>query len=304
MDLNTFYEKMFLIRTFDSKLLELFSEGKIKGTVHTSLGQEACAVGLISALDKEQDIVFSNHRAHGHIIAYGISVKSLLAEIMGKVSGTSAGVGGTQHLHWKNFHSNGIQGAFAPVAVGSAMAEKLKGSGAISVVFLGDGTMGQGVVYESFNLASVWKIPVLFVLENNKIAQTTPCELVHAGNLKDRAEPFGIESCVVDGNDVEAVYEKASYAVDSIRKNSSPFFMVLDTYRLGPHSKGDDTRPEEEIKLNMKKEPILRLGKKIPDNIRENIEQKVVCMMDEAIGEILEEPSLSYEEFLGKVENE
>ncbi|MEJ2171008.1 MAG: thiamine pyrophosphate-dependent enzyme, partial [Desulfobacterales bacterium] len=145
---NKFYYQMRLIRSVEERLLDLFSVGLLSGTVHTCIGQEASAVGLINALDATKDLIFSNHRAHGHYIVYTDDIEGLIAEVMGKKTGACGGIGGSQHLCKRNMYTNGVQGGMVPSAVGAALAEKLKHSKAICVVFLGDGTMGQGTVYE------------------------------------------------------------------------------------------------------------------------------------------------------------
>ncbi len=171
------------------------------GTTHTYLGQEADAVGVLQLL-QEDDIVFSNHRCHGHFLAYGGDPRALFAELMGKATGVCGGRGGSQHLHWRNFYSNGVQGGIAPVAAGMALAEKLKGSGAVTVAFLGDGTLGEGVVYETLNMASLWGAPILFVVENNHIAQTTPIEQALAGSILARFQAFDIPAWELQSSDV------------------------------------------------------------------------------------------------------
>lgn len=256
-----FFKQMILIRTVEERILDLFSEGLLHGTTHTCIGQEACAVGVINALDKSKDIIFSNHRNHGHFISYSGDIKGLLAELIGKRSGVCRGIGGSQHIHKKNFYSSGIQGGIVPPAVGAAYAEKEKGSKALVTVFLGDGTLGQGVVYESFNIASLWSLPVLFVIEDNKYAQSTPSKMQHAGRLSKRATPFDIESKELNATNVCKVYEAASEAVDKVRRKVCPYFLLLHTYRLVPHSKGDDYRSENEIERYKDKDPLLNMKK-------------------------------------------
>ena len=200
--LQQLYGRMVLIRRLEETLLELFSLGKLVGTTHTYIGQEANAVGVIDHLDPAHDVVFSNHRCHGHYLAFTDDVDGLLGEVMGRVTGTCGGKGGSQHLCNGNFYSNGVQGSIVPVATGMAVAEKERGTGAVTVVFLGDGTLGQGTVYECLNLASLWSLPILFVVENNHYAQTTPRQLAVAGSIPDRALPFGIASSHLDTTDV------------------------------------------------------------------------------------------------------
>jgi TPP-dependent pyruvate/acetoin dehydrogenase alpha subunit len=290
---ETFYRQMQTIRRVEETLLKLFSQGKIRGTVHTCLGQEATAAGVINALDRERDVIFSNHRAHGHFIAYSDDVTSLIAEVAGKPSGVCGGIGGTQHLHQRNFYTNGIQGGIAPVATGSAAAEKKRGSGAITVVFLGDGTMGEGIVYESFNIAALWQLPILFVVDNNQYAQSTPVTRAQAGRLQDRAAPFGIESGVVDAEayDVFAVFEAARRAVDYVRNHSAPYYLLLNSYRLGPHSKGDDFRAESEIARHWQKDPLTQLAGQLPPRQREAIDEAIENRLAAILAAIFETPA-------------
>ncbi|MDX1664619.1 MAG: thiamine pyrophosphate-dependent dehydrogenase E1 component subunit alpha [Candidatus Promineifilaceae bacterium] len=294
---HRFYYQMYLIRSVEQELLDLYAQGYIAGTVHTSLGQEACDVGVINALDVPHDIVFSNHRAHGQFITYTDDITGLIAEVMGKKSGVSHGVGGTQHLHKFNMYTNGVQGGIVPNAVGAAAAAKLKATGAIAVVFLGDGTMGQGTVYESFNIASLWSLPILFVLEDNGIAQTTPKHLVHAGNLASRADSFAINSQAIRADDVLKVYAFARAAVDAVRKNQVPFFLTLRTDRLGPHSKGDDTRPEEEIERYRQRDPLRKLGQELSDDERRAIELRVEKHVREAVEQAKNAEPAGFQEF-------
>ena len=185
-DLATLYGRMYFIRRFEETLLDLFAQGKLVGTTHTYIGQEANAVGIIDHLEPERDVIFSNHRCHGHYLAFTDDAFGLLSEVMGKATGTCGGKGGSQHLCRGNFYSNGVLGSIVPVATGIALAEKKKGTGAVSTVFLGDGTLGEGVTYESLNMASLWQLPVLFVVENNHYAQSTPVELELAGSIAAR----------------------------------------------------------------------------------------------------------------------
>ena len=185
-DLARLYGRMVLIRRFEESLLELFSLGKLAGTTHTYVGQEANAVGVIDHLERGRDVIVSNHRCHGHYLAFTDDVDGLLGEVMGKASGVCGGKGGSQHLCSDGFYSNGVLGSTVPVATGMALAERERGSGAVTVAFIGDGTLGQGVVYESLNIASRWGLPLLVVVENNYYAQSTPSQLTLAGSIADR----------------------------------------------------------------------------------------------------------------------
>ncbi len=237
-------QKIAEIRVFEQTLLELFPTGKLYGTTHTCIGQEACAAGLAVHLDPAIDIAFSNHRGHGHFLAFGGSPDELLAEIMGKKGGTCNGRGGSQHLCKGFFFSQGVQGQSVPIAVGCAYKKKVFKEAGIVAVHIGDGTLGQGVLYESLNIASLLSVPLLVVVEFNGVAQSTPTERTIAGDLIMRFEGFGVK---VDRRKVNDPFEIADHfgeAVEYVR-SGKPFVQILDTFRLMAHSKGDDDRPAE-----------------------------------------------------------
>jgi TPP-dependent pyruvate/acetoin dehydrogenase alpha subunit len=270
--LEELYARMRFIRRFEETLLELFSAGKLVGTTHTYIGQEANGVGVIAHLDRERDVVFSNHRCHGHYLAFTDDAVGLLAEVMGRSTGVCGGKGGSQHLCNGNFYSNGVQGSIVPVATGIALAEKEKGSGAVTTVFVGDGTLGQGTVYECLNLASLWQLPLLVVVENNHYAQTTPFHLAVAGDVRSRAEAFGVATDELDTTDVEEITAAAGRAVEHVRATGSPFYLVLNTYRFSPHSKGDDHRDPGEIAARRERDPLLVAGARLADDVRAEID--------------------------------
>jgi TPP-dependent pyruvate/acetoin dehydrogenase alpha subunit len=248
------YKTMLLIRRFEERALAEFSTGKLFGTTHAYIGQEADAAGIFSAADPD-DVVFSNHRCHGHFLAYGGDPYPLAAELMGRATGLVGGRGGSQHIHWRNFYSNGIQGGIVPVAAGMALAEKVQGTGRIAIVFLGDGTLGEGAVYETLNFSSLWSLPVLFVVENNRYAQTTPIETGVAGSIAKRFEAFGIGAWERDTTDVLDIRSAAAEAVACAR-SGRPAGLILHTYRFSAHSKGDDPRPREEIERIRQFDPL------------------------------------------------
>src|SRR6266567_1044375 len=187
------YAQMALIRRFEQQILDLFAAGELFGTTHCYIGQEANAVGIINHL-VPRDIIFSSHRCHGHFLARTPTADLLMAQLMGRATGLVGGRGGTQHICYENFYSNGVQGGIVPTATGMALAEKMQGTGAIATVFMGDGTLGEGLVYEAFNLASLWSAPILFVIENNRWSQSTPVEKQLAGSMLARGRAFGIDS--------------------------------------------------------------------------------------------------------------
>jgi len=274
---------MYKIRRFEETLLELFSENKLKGTTHTSIGQEADAVAVMNHI-REEDFVFSNHRCHGHFIAYSDNMKILLAEIMGKNSGMCKGRGGSQHICYKHFYTNGVQGGIVPDATGLALANKIKGNhSSVVVVFLGDGTLGQGVVYESFNMAALYNIPVLYVIEDNGYAMTTKTQDGVAGSIAARAQSFGIQVGEITSNDVTVLDNSMHEAFQYIRNERKPFCQIFHTYRLGPHSKGDDFRNSHEIAEWGKKDPLKIMEEKLDSSTVHEIRREVESELKEAI---------------------
>lgn len=292
-DLNkyiSFYKQMYTIGFFEETTLRLFSEGLLNGTTHTSIGQEANAVGIISNLNADKDIVFSNHRGHGHYLSFTNDIKGILFEIMGLPTGVCGGIGGSQHLYNSNFYSNGIQGGMIPTAVGAAYAEKLNNNNSIAVGFLGDGTLGQGIVYESFNLASLWNIPVLFVIENNRYAQSTPIKMQVSGKISNRPKAFNVKTTELNTTDVIKIHSTANTIISEIKDTSQPHCLIINTYRFSAHSKGDDFRNKNEIEHYKKKDPLLVFRNKFNDFdynlIQFNIETSINNFVKEGIKQI------------------
>jgi 2-oxoisovalerate dehydrogenase E1 component len=284
------------IRNVEQAFLDLFSQGKLNGTVHTCIGQELSALAFAGQL-KKSDFVFSNHRCHGHFIAYTKEWKALILELMGKKGGVCSGVGSSQHLHMYNFFSNGIQGGIMPLAAGFALGNKLKKSGDVGVVFIGDGTLGEGVVYETLNFISKKKIPLLVVCENNGYAQSTPINYNLAGSIELRAKAFGIEFRESDtfGDHISIIGE-AKDSIEYVRATGKPVFHLVNTYRLRAHSKGDDDRSKDEIEEYEKKD-LLSILK---NSDREYIESEDNKIRDEIwsfINDILESEELQMEDY-------
>jgi len=291
------YLQMLLIRRFEERLLDEFSKGTLNGTTHAYIGQEANAVGIMDALN-EQDVVFSNHRCHGHFLAYGGDPYLLAAEIMGKVTGVVGGRGGSQHIQWKNFYSNGIQGGIVPIATGMGLAEKIKKSGQIVVTFLGDGTLGEGIVYESLNMASLWKIPILYVLENNYYAQTTPLHLAMAGQIWERFNSFGINTWECDTTDVAEINILAGEAVKYVRKHNEPGCLIIHTYRYSAHSKGDDFRDTAEIEAHKKSDPLVVHGIRLSSALRKKAEAQIRDLIEASFSRASLDPEPAIEELI------
>ena len=277
------------IRFFEERALDEFSKGKLFGTTHTCIGQEANAVGVICTLERS-DIVFSNHRGHGHYLAHGGDMRALAAELMGRRTGICGGIAGSQHLHFGTFYSNGIQGGLMPCAAGAALAEMRQRSGRITAVFMGDGTLGQGVVYESLNMASLWRLPIFFVVENNRYAQTTPVEMNLAGDIASRFRAFSIETAEIDTTDVLEIRAVAEALVAGIRSAGAPRALVIDTYRLAPHSKGDDFRDPAEIGRFRQSDPITIMRRKLTEAEWHDAAEAAGCEVDEAYRQAESDP--------------
>jgi 2-oxoisovalerate dehydrogenase E1 component len=298
--LSTPYEKIIKIRAFEELLLTLFGQNKLSGTTHTYIGEEATAVALMKYV-KDDDKVFSNHRCHGHFLAYGGPEKLLLAEIMSKKSGLCQGRGGSQHIHYKNFFSNGVQGGIVPNALGVAFADKLNGKDANTVVFLGDGTLGQGVVYESLNIASIYDVPVVFVIEDNQYAMSTKRKDAFAGDIKQRIEGFNIKTFEIESTNVDELdlfFENVFSYINTERK---PVCAIVHNYRLAAHSKGDDLRDPNEIEQYAAKDPILYVKEKIGEDrydecyalIKKNLEMVVENLESETSIDVLDKCDFS-----------
>lgn len=265
-----FYRTMLTIRGFESKAVELFAAGKLPGFVHLYLGEEAVATGVCGTLN-DRDYITSTHRGHGHLIAKGGKVDLMMAELFGKSTGYCKGKGGSMHIadvHLGILGANGIVGAGQPIAAGAAFACKYRNSGAVSVCFFGDGASNRGTFHESLNLASIWKLPVVYVCENNMYGISN-CQRDHMNisDIADRAAAYGIPGVSVDGNDVIAVFEAAREAVERARKGDGPSIIECKTWRHRGHFEGDPAsyKDPEEQQAWLKKDPIPRFKIKLID---------------------------------------
>ena len=273
LDPESLYAFGHLIRLTEQLILEQFSRGLVSGTTHTCLGQELTAISVVRALDHPEDVVLSNHRNHGHFLAYSGDFVGLVAEIMGREAGVCGGWGGSQHLAYRHFHSNGVQGGMMGIGAGLALARKLRGSGGIVAAIIGDGTLGQGLVYEAMNLASVWKAPLLVVVENNGIAQTTDSRHTLGGDIEARGAAFGLPTWRFADDDPQFC-RKVAAVVNETRESGRPGFLVLDTQRMGPHSKGDDLRGQDELDGIRARDPLAALARQLPAAARATIEAR------------------------------
>jgi pyruvate dehydrogenase E1 component alpha subunit len=304
-DLNTvkkLYRQLKLARVFEEKVAVLYTQGYIYGFCHLYIGQEAVIVGLSYNICQE-DSVITSYRDHVHMITLGVSPNIVMAELCGKATGCSKGKGGSMHMYSKEhrfYGGNGIVGAQVPIGVGLAFAHKYKQDGGASFVFYGDGAANQGQVYEAFNMASLWKLPVVFVLENNHYALGTFEKRAVAGDgLENRGDPFGIETISIDGMDVFDVITKSKKAIEQVRTNEEPVILHMDTYRYKGHSISDPAtyRTREEVE-NIKKtrDPVDKARKMllndftIPESDITKIDSEVMDIVDSAAEFAIESP--------------
>lgn len=300
------YETMLKIRYFEEKVDELFKKRLIMGTTHLYVGEEAVAAGACAAI-RPDDYILSTHRGHGHCIAKGGDLNKMMAELHGKATGYCKGKGGSLHIadvESGNLGANGIVGGGIPIAPGAGLSAKMRGTDQVTLCFFGDGAVNQGAFHESINLASVWKLPVVYILENNLYGMSTAVS--KASNVEDlavRAQGYGIEGVIVDGNDVEAVYEAVSKAVEKARKGGGPTLIECKTYRQKGHSKSDQRkyRTREEEREWLKRDPIPRAKKRliemgVPEEELDELEQQVKQKIEAAVEYANESPYPDVEE--------
>ncbi|HEV7234833.1 MAG TPA: thiamine pyrophosphate-dependent dehydrogenase E1 component subunit alpha [Ktedonobacteraceae bacterium] len=238
------YEQMLKIRIFEEHVNQLYLTAKMPGLAHLYVGEEAIAVGMCQVLRRD-DYITSTHRGHGHCLAKGASVDRMFAELLGKAAGYCHGKGGSMHIADQdtgNLGANAIVGGSAGIATGAAMSSKMRGSDQVTVCFFGDGALGQGALYEVMNMASLWKLPIIYLCENNLYNEYTHYSETTAGEILSRAKAFGIPAEQVDGQDVRIIYATAQRMVERARRGEGPSFMLCDTYRYHGHHVGDIQR--------------------------------------------------------------
>jgi TPP-dependent pyruvate/acetoin dehydrogenase alpha subunit len=292
--LKAFYESMVKIRLFEERVVKHFLAGEVPGFLHVYIGEEAIATGVCQNLTS-YDYIASTHRGHGHTIAKGADIRGMMAELFGKKTGLCKGKGGSMHV--ADFSvgmlgANGVVGGGYTLAVGAAMAEKMKGTKNIAVVFFGDGASNRGTFHEAANMAAVWKLPTIFVCENNQWAATTPYSVTTSvADISDRAVGYGMPGVIVDGNDVFAVYEAMKKLAERARNGEGPALLECKTCRLEGHFVGDPQkyRDKEEIAKGYQNEPIGNFERRVvaeglmrPEELN-TIKTNVAKMVDEAV---------------------
>jgi pyruvate dehydrogenase E1 component alpha subunit len=286
------YQQMARIRAFEEKVNELYTSALMPGLAHLYIGQEAIAVGVCEAL-KIEDYITSTHRGHGHCLAKGASVDRMFAELLGKEAGYCRGKGGSMHIadiDSGNLGANAIVGGSAGIATGAAFSAKHLGDGRIAVCFFGEGALGQGLFYEVMNMASLWKLPVIYVCENNQYNEYTHYSETTAGEITARPEAFGIHTETVDGQDVRAVNETMNRLVERVRSGGGPVFLLCNTYRYHGHHVGDIDRTyyrskEEEQDWKTNRDPLMILSRWLIDQdlSDQNIFDKIEAEMKDEI---------------------
>ena len=289
------YRRMRLIRRFEERVIQLVNANEIAGTTHEYIGEEAIAVGVCSML-KQTDIITSTHRGHGHIIAKGGDVKRMMAELFGRVTGYNRGKGGSMHIAdvaLGIYGANGIVAAGVPIAAGAAWAAKIRNTGQVAVAFFGDGGANQGVLHETMNLAGIWKLPLVFVCENNQYAVTTACTFATAGpGISHRAAAYGFPGHLVDGMDVEQVMAHVREAVERARSGAGPSLLECKAYRYQGHFTAERAlkltyRLQDEIDLWREQDPVTRWAEKLEQ--RTILSQEERTALDASVEEQLDQ---------------
>lgn len=267
-ELIDIYHRMWTIRFFDEKVDQLFAQGKIHGTTHLAVGQEATAAGSGAVL-RTTDWITATHRGHGQTIAKGTDVNAMMAELFGRTTGTNKGKGGSMHiadLDTGNLGANGIVGGGFPIAVGAALTSKMKNNDTVALAYAGDGSTNEGSFHESLNMASIWDLPVIFFIENNQYGMSGSVEkMTRVDKLSDRAVAYGIKGITIDGNDLIEVINTTKDAVERARAGEGPTLIEAMTYRWKGHSKSDAKKyrtKEEEEEWRKERDPILNTKKR------------------------------------------
>jgi pyruvate dehydrogenase E1 component alpha subunit len=263
------YRQMAKIRAFEEQVNELYKGAKMPGLAHLYVGEEGVAVGVCEALRKD-DFITSTHRGHGHCLAKGATVNRMFAELLGKEPGYCRGKGGSMHIadpETGNLGANAIVGGSAGIATGAALSARMRGTDQVAVCFFGDGALGQGLLYESMNMASLWKLPVIYVCENNLYGEYTPGNETIAGEILSRPRAVGVHAESVDGQDVQAVFTTMKKLVERARRGDGPAFLECKTYRYYGHHVGDVNRDyrtrDEEKEWMTKRDPLQTLATRL-----------------------------------------
>lgn len=301
------YRSVYGIRRFEESCVQLYRQGHMRGYLHPYLGEEAIAAGVCAALG-EDDYIVSTHRGHGHCLARGAQFDRMFAEIMGKATGYCGGLGGSMHIAdpaTGNLGANGIVGAGIPIGAGAALGATIRGEARVSVVFSSDGAANHGTFGEALNLAAIWNLPVLLVIENNQYAVSTPIEKAsRVTELHKRGDGYGVEGEIVDGNDVVAVYEAAVNARDRLLRGEGPYLLEALTFRHAGHHVNDpgDYMPADRLAQYKEHDPVIVCRKRLPDDVATQIENEVEADIDAGLTFAHDSPEPEVESFLQEYE--
>ena len=298
-----FYRQMLKIRLFEEEVNQLYLSAKMPGLAHLYIGEEAVAVGVCEAL-RQDDYITSTHRGHGHCLAKGAAVDKMFAELLGKAAGYCRGKGGSMHIADQdtgNLGANAIVGGSAGIATGAAMSIKMRATDQVAVCFFGDGALGQGLLYETMNMASIWKLPVIYVCENNQYNEYTHFNETTAGEVTARARAFGIHAESIDGQDVRSVHTATQKIVERARHGDGPAFLECNTYRFHGHHVGDIDRAyyrskQEEEDWKTRRDPVklladwLKKSKLVDAAALEQIENEISMEIKAAVQFALDAP--------------
>jgi pyruvate dehydrogenase E1 component alpha subunit len=298
-----FYRQMLKIRLFEEQVNQLYLGAKMPGLAHLYIGQEAVAVGVCEALRRD-DYITSTHRGHGHCLAKGAAVDKMFAELLGKAAGYCRGKGGSMHIADQdtgNLGANAIVGGSAGIATGAAMSAKMRATDQVAVCFFGEGALGQGLLYEVMNMASLWKLPVIYVCENNQYNEYTSYRETTAGEVATRAEAFGIHTEAIDGQDIQLVHATSLTLVERARRGEGPAFLQCNTYRFYGHHVGDIDRSyyrakNEEEEWKSKRDPVkllaewLKKSEMADGKLLDQIEAEIATHIKEAVDFAIKAP--------------
>lgn len=296
-DVVKVYEQCHMIRTFEKKVEKEFEKGRMRGTTHGCIGQEIIPVLAMEYVEKDQDIITGTHRCHGQVLAYTKDPFRLLCEMMGKGAGFNCGMGGSQHIKYGNYITNGVTGGMA--AIGAGIAFSMKRKKGIVVSFMGDGGFQEGYVQETLNMARTYEVPILYIMENNKYAMSTCTENVSSGTVQSRVEAHGMQYACSDSGSFVDLDEKMKRAFCFVRTEKKPFFLEIKTFRLCGHSKSDEREymTEAEKQKNIEEDPLLKLRKRIPEKEALRIEKMTSSFINDTFLRADEEQEMSFEEY-------
>lgn len=291
------YEQCYMIRAFEKRVEEEFEKGVMRGTTHGCIGQEIIPVLTMNYVEKDKDVITGTHRCHGQILAYTGDPFRLVSEMMGKKSGFNYGMGGSQHIKYENYITNGVTGGMA--AVGAGIAFSMKKKEGIVISFLGDGGFQEGYVQETLNMAQTFQVPILYIMENNKYAMSTCTENVSSGTVQSRVTAIGMQYNCTSSENIEELDEKINKAFCFVRTERKPFFLEVQTFRLCGHSKSDEREymTEDEKQKNAENDPLLKLKRTLSLEKIRQIEGEIDLLIDDVFRRADKEQEMKFEDY-------